>query len=140
MTLCWTRQREVLFVSSTKKKKKRRGEEDGCYEDKCLGSYFNRRTFCSCSEQNHIFFLATCPDIGEGYVFYVPVTKQPVSRADTVCMRVSLCTPQSCMPIISGPSVVPSFHGNSSMSAQKGVETIMAAENAAKGKCWRSPV
>ena len=49
----------------------------------------------------------------------VSVTEQLMSRVVTVRMRVSLCTPQSCMPIISGPSVVLSFHGNSSMRAQK---------------------
>lgn len=65
----------------------------------------------------------------------VPVTKQPMGRV--VCKCMSLCTPQPCVPIISGPSVVLSFHGNGSMRAQKGVETIMVAGDAAKGKSWR---
>lgn len=135
-----TAKRSICEFEEEEKEKER--EKDGFCEDKYLGSCFDRKIFSSCSEQNNIFifFLATCPDVSEGYVIYFPVTEQPLSRADTVCMRVSHCTPQSCMPIISGPSVVPSFHGNRSMRAQKGVETIMAVENAAKGKRWRSPV
>lgn len=37
---------------------------------------------------------------------------------------------------VTGPSVVASFHGNTSLRAQKGVETIMVVEGAEKGRAW----
>lgn len=64
-----------------------------------------------------------------------------------MCMCVRACMHLSvCMPIVyanrdvSGPSVVASFHGNTSLRAKdvgergKGVETIIMVEGAEKGR------
>lgn len=59
-----------------------------------------------------------------------------------VCVYTSAFSCALCMQIVyvicdvSGQSVVASFHGNTSLRAQIGVETIMVAEGTEKGRAW----